>query len=86
MRSSILVATTAVVVAAASLPAAAQSAGEWPAYGRDAGGTRFSPLTQVTRDNVRQLAPAWTYHTGELARSDDRTRFEATPIMVDGTL
>ena len=86
MRSSILVATAAVVVAAASLPAAAQSAGEWPAYGRDAGGTRFSPLTQVTRDNVRQLAPAWTYHTGELARSDDRTRFEATPIMVDGTL
>ncbi|HEY9514733.1 MAG TPA: pyrroloquinoline quinone-dependent dehydrogenase [Gemmatimonadaceae bacterium] len=67
-------------------PLAAQSANEWSAYGRDAGGTRDSPLTQITRDNVARLSVAWTYRTGDSARSDVRTRFEATPLMVDGML
>jgi glucose dehydrogenase len=35
--------------------------GEWPAYARDPGGMRHSPLTQVNRDNVGQLELAWTY-------------------------
>ncbi|MBV9549326.1 MAG: hypothetical protein JO256_06590, partial [Alphaproteobacteria bacterium] len=35
---------------------------EWPTYGHDAGGMRFSPLTQVTRANVANLGVAWTYH------------------------
>src|SRR6476469_177983 len=87
MRSSLLVTVAALAVTpVAPRSLAAQAAGEWTAYGRDAAGTRFSPLTQVTPENARRLAPAWTYHTGELARADDRTRFEATPLMVDGTL
>ena len=67
-------------------PLASQSAHEWPAYGRDPGGARNSPLTQITRDNVARLSVAWTHRTGDFARSDDRTRFEATPLMVDGVL
>lgn len=67
--------------------AVAQNAGEWSAYGRDAFGGRFSPLTQITRENVARLAVAWTYRTGEI---DTPTRasaaFEATPLFVDGTL
>ncbi len=62
---------------------------DWTAYGRDAGGTRYSPLSQVTRQNVTQLKPAWEYHTGALAPKSDLNRkaaFEATPILVDGTL
>ncbi len=62
---------------------------DWPAYGRDAGGTRHSPLTQVTRENVGQLKPIWEYHTGALEPKSDNNRkaaFEATPILVDGTL
>ena len=35
---------------------------EWPTYGYDAGGTRFSPLTQLTPQNVQQLEVAWEYH------------------------
>jgi quinoprotein glucose dehydrogenase len=61
----------------------------WASYGRDAGGSRWSPLTQIHRNNVGQLKVAWIYHTGE-ARSDSPLRkyaaFEATPLMVDGTL
>jgi quinoprotein glucose dehydrogenase len=35
---------------------------EWPTYGHDPGGMRFSPLTQITPANVAQLKPAWVYH------------------------
>ncbi len=62
---------------------------DWPSYGRDAGGTRFSPLKQITRQNVTQLKPAWEYHTGALQPETDlnkKAAFEATPILVDGTL
>jgi quinoprotein glucose dehydrogenase len=35
---------------------------EWPTYGHDRGGQRFSPLTQITPQNVANLKPAWVYH------------------------
>jgi len=34
------------------------SRGEWPNYGNDAGGTRYSPLTQIDRENVARLTGA----------------------------
>jgi quinoprotein glucose dehydrogenase len=55
--------------------------GDWPAVGRDPGGARYSPLTQITADNVARLARAWTYHTGE-----EGTQFQVTPIVVDGVM
>ena len=63
--------------------------GEWPSYGNDAGGTRYSPLAEIDRATVRRLRVAWTYHTGEvtgLRAPGGFAAFEATPIMVDGTL
>ena len=66
-------------------PLAAQAPGDWAAYGRDHLGSRQSPLGQITRQNVAQLAVAWTYRTGDSAVR--RTpKFEATPIVVDGLL
>lgn len=62
---------------------------DWPAYGRDAGGSRFSPLAQIHHGNVSQLKVAWTYHTGaeEVNAAGKRNAaFESTPILVDGTL
>ena len=38
------------------------TANEWPTYGHDPGGQRFSPLTQITPANVGRLEVAWTYH------------------------
>ena len=49
----------------ASLPSGGilvDSASEWPTYGHDASGTRFSPLKQITPANVSQLKIAWAYH------------------------
>src|SRR5690606_5720844 len=83
----------------AALPAIGQptqkttvnSSTEWPAYGNDAGGMRFSPRKQVNTANVKQLTVAWTFRTGELehykgTNADEKAAFEATPLMVDGTL
>src|SRR5262245_11161809 len=63
--------------------------GSWPFYGHDAGGARFSPLTQIRRETVDRLTVAWTYHTGDLSdgtRGRQRGGFEATPLVVDGTM
>lgn len=62
---------------------------DWSAYGRDAGGSRFSPLDQINRANVAKLQIAWTYHTGaeEVKAAGARNAaFESTPILVDGML
>ena len=59
---------------------------DWPTYGQDAGGTRYSPLTQITRENVGHLQVAWTYHTGDTPTKEQAAAFEATPILVDGSL
>lgn len=69
----------------------AMFAQEWPFYGGDAGGTRFSKLQQINRKNVGRLKRAWTYHTGELDRGGNETdrhhvAFESTPLMIDGVL
>lgn len=82
--------TLAACAPASRLPLPAPNdAVEWPAYGGDAGGGRWSPLAQVNRGNVGALAVAWTYHTGEIApeyATARPTALEATPLMVDGTL
>ena len=37
----------------------------WAHYGNTSGGTRFAALDQITRNNVKDLAVAWTYRTGD---------------------
>jgi len=61
---------------------------DWPAYGRTQAGTSHSPLTQITPQNVSQLERAWTFHTGDLPRSDEAGNFafEATPIKIGDSL
>lgn len=64
-------------------------AGEWPYYGHDAGGMRYSPLAQINRGNVTTLKVAWTFHTGDVSEgrgNRKRSGFETTPLLVDGTL
>jgi quinoprotein glucose dehydrogenase len=80
---------TALIALTLGLQAARPPVGDWASYGHDAGGTRYSPLTQITRENVSRLAVAWTVHTGDMAdgkNGDPRSGFETTPIVVDGTL
>ena len=79
-------------VACATPPAAlaqAPAASDWGYYGGDAFGQRFSSLDQINRGNVRHLAVAWTYRTGELGAglaSAAKLTFEATPVLAFGLL
>jgi quinoprotein glucose dehydrogenase len=62
---------------------------DWAYYGHDAGGTRYSPLTQINRENVKNLKVAWTFHTGDISDGSGRPKrsgLETTPILVDGVL
>ena len=68
---------------------------EWPSYGNDPGSSRYSPLTEITKTNLRDLRVAWTYHTGDISYANSmwngkkvwaKSTFEATPLFVDGTL
>ncbi|MGH8727147.1 MAG: pyrroloquinoline quinone-dependent dehydrogenase [Burkholderiales bacterium] len=54
--------------------------GSWLTYGRDYSNQRFSPLTQITRANVKHLRPAWIYQSGA------NSTFQATPIVADGIM
>ncbi len=54
--------------------------GEWPSDGRDYTAQRYSPLTQVTADNISQLGLAW------YADLDTYRGVEATPVYADGVL
>ena len=59
--------------------------GEWRRIGGDAGSTRYSPLDQITAQNVRDLRIAWTWH-GDNFGSGPEFKNETTPIMADGVL
>lgn len=62
--------------------------GEWVAYGRTSFGRRYSPLDQITPENVGQLDVAWTYQTGQVRDEDDpgETTYEVTPLMINNVL
>lgn len=59
-----------------------QQPGEWPMYGRDAGGTKYSPLKQINTSNVTRLQPAWTYRGAEAGIGSP----EITPIVAGGLM
>lgn len=62
--------------------------GDWNSYGRSAHGDRYSPLAQITPENVSKLTPAWTYRTGDIPGPNDpgETTAENTPLKVNGML
>ncbi len=76
------------ILLASVLSASAQQgtrSGEWRFYGGDAGGTRYSPLDQINRDNVKNLAVAWTWKSDNFG-SPPEFKNETTPIMINGVL
>lgn len=62
--------------------------GEWHHYGRTLHGQRYSPLSQITPENVGRLQVAWTYRTGDRRRPDDvtETTYQVTPLKVGDLL
>jgi quinoprotein glucose dehydrogenase len=53
----------------------------WHRSHGDNGGTRYSALDQINRQNVTNLQVAWTFHTG-----DGSNYIQCNPIIVDGVM
>ncbi|PRD43244.1 membrane-bound PQQ-dependent dehydrogenase, glucose/quinate/shikimate family [Phyllobacterium phragmitis] len=62
--------------------------GDWRQYGRTPYGQRYSPLDQITPENVGSLRVAWTYQTGDIKQPEDigETTYQVTPLKVHDTL
>jgi quinoprotein glucose dehydrogenase len=78
----------AAVVVSASMLVHGQSGvknGEWPHYGGDLGNSKYSPLDQINRDNVKTLRVAWRWKADNYGARPDGN-YEATPLMVGGVL
>ena len=79
---------TSIAVATCALGLSASHA-DWTHYGGDAGGTRYAAAAEITPQNVTQLTRVWTARTGHASAPRDaleETKFQATPILVDGRL
>jgi len=61
----------------------------WDAYGNDAGGSRYSKLTQITPENVDELELAWIHRSGDVLdgkASLGKSSLQVTPIIAAGSL
>jgi len=59
--------------------------GQWPAYGGDGGGLRYSSVDQIDASNVAKLEVAWVWKADSLLPNAIATS-ETTPLMIDGVL
>jgi len=55
----------------------------WSQVGGDLGGQRYSPLTQIDRENVAQLEEAWRFESGDVTPT---ISLQVTPILVGDDL
>ncbi|MEJ7607544.1 MAG: pyrroloquinoline quinone-dependent dehydrogenase [Bryobacteraceae bacterium] len=58
----------------------AQTRKTWPDYGGSADSAQYSPLSQVTRANVKKLEVAWRYATG------DHNKYSFNPVVIEGMM
>ncbi len=63
-----------------------ETGADWPAYGGTNHALRYSPLTQITKDNVGQLEQIWVFRTGDLPENDEPFGNQNTPLKVGDRL
>src|ERR1700740_3293515 len=62
---------------------------EWPYWGGDPGGSKYSALTDINPQNVQRLQVAWEWKHWETPLQEFGTTpgfNETTPLMIDGVL
>lgn len=58
---------------------------DWPAYGGNNQGNRYSSLSQINTQNVKNLKVAWMYNAADNTDPKVRPReMECQPIVIDG--
>ena len=59
---------------------AVTSQADWPGYNGQAGGSRYSPLAQITAANVARVVPRWIFSI------PNTSRLQVTPVVVGGVM
>ena len=87
MKKSLTLAVGALVVTISAFVSGQTGAknGEWPHWGADHGNTKYSPLDQINRDNVKDLRVAWRWKS-ENHGPRPQNNMEGTPLMIGGVL
>jgi quinoprotein glucose dehydrogenase len=79
---------TVCVLLSATLPLDAQTGaknGEWRSYAAEPGSTKYSPLDQINKDNVKNLRVAWRFRTDNLGPRPD-FNMQSVPIVVNNVM
>src|SRR5262245_46557441 len=66
----------------AAQPPAPAPVVDWPLHNLDLAGSRYSPLHQIDRSNVKSLVPRWLFQHGVI----DGVSNQTTPLIVNGTM
>lgn len=78
----------ATVLSLAPLATATAQAGptDWPSVNYTAGANRYSPLTQITADNVGTLERAWSIHLAPAGYDGPFREAQGVPLVIDNTM
>ena len=88
LRVAMRIAPLAAILAGTSWMASGQTGaknGEWRHWGADLGSTKYSPLDQINRDNVKNLRVVWRWKADNFGPRP-QNNLEATPLMIGGVL
>ena len=88
-QSSASLAVVLVVIVTAAVRTQVAPARDWPVYGGDPGGRKYSTLAAITPANVATLQKVWEWKTGEEPNKALGTfpgAFQNTPLMIDNVL
>lgn len=79
---------TIALLSLTSLAVADTPVSDWPSFGRDSGGSQYSPLAAIDTDNVAKLEQAWVHRSGDVIQGPAPvgTSLQAVPIHANGTL
>ena len=93
LPSKLISISSAIILASSVITANAQ---DWPSYGGDNGSSKYSPLDQISAENVDQLEIVWEWLSldnatvaSNLADGNNRAvpaGYKATPLVVDGIM
>lgn len=56
---------------------------DWKIYGGNNESNRFSSISQINTENVKNLEVVWEYHTGDATKT---SQIQCNPIIVDGVM
>ena len=76
----------AATLAAGSNAAGPGSATDWRSSNYDDTANRYSPLTQITAENVTTLQQAWSFHLKPAGYTGRMREDEAIPLVIGNTM